>query len=299
RFANFDDFLDKVDAACCNKRLVESLIKAGAFDSLGETRRSLLNDHTEAIDECLHTKRNEAIGQFDLFGDADDGARAPFRRERRGIAEWDKAALLGYEREMLGLYVSDHPLFGIEHILAAARDCPIAALTSGEDRPDGSVVIVGGLLTSVQRKVTRRGDAWAIAVLEDLEGAIEVMLFPAVYQQCATQLAEDTVVLIRGRVDRREDAPKLVAMELTVPDLADGPRGPVIVTLAANRCTPPVVDRLKEVLAAHPGSCEVHLRLLSGARTTVLRLDERMRVSPSPSLMGDLKALLGAACLGG
>jgi DNA polymerase-3 subunit alpha len=299
RFANFDDFLDKVDAACCNKRLVESLIKAGAFDSLGETRRSLLNDHTEAIDECLHTKRNEAIGQFDLFGDADDGARAPFRRERRGIAEWDKAALLGYEREMLGLYVSDHPLFGIEHILAAARDCPIAALTSGEDRPDGSVVIVGGLLTSVQRKVTRRGDAWAIAVLEDLEGAIEVMLFPAVYQQCATQLAEDTVVLIRGRVDRREDAPKLVAMELTVPDLADGPRGPVIVTLAANRCTPPVVDRLKEVLAAHPGSCEVHLRLLSGARTTVLRLDERMRVSPSPSLMGDLKALLGAACLAG
>src|SRR5947208_9514384 len=153
---------------------------------------------------------------------------------------------------MLGLYVSDHPLFGVEHVLVAASDCTVAALTA-ETIADGQVVTVGGILSTVQRKMSRQGQPWAQAVLEDLEGAVEVLFFPAAYQACALALAEDALLLIRGRVDRREETPKLIAMEVMVPDLSEGPRGPLIVTMPARRCTPPVVERLREILATHPG----------------------------------------------
>jgi DNA polymerase-3 subunit alpha len=298
RFADFTDFLIKVDAVACNKKTIESLIKAGAFDSLGHTRRGLLTIHAEAIDAVMDTKRAQAVGQYDLFGGGDDDGGTPFGLDVAiPLGEWDKTALLAYEREMLGLYVSDHPLFGVEHVLAAAADCSIAVLTGSEDRPDGSMVTIGGLVSGLQRKVTRKGDVWAIATVEDLEGAIEVMFFPQTYQQFSTTLAEDLVVIVRGRLDRRDDVPKLVAMEMTQPDLSEGPRGPVVISLPVARCTPPVVDRLKEVLATHPGATEVHLRLQAAARTTVLRIDDGLRVNPSPALMGDLKALLGPACL--
>nr|MDP9461646.1 OB-fold nucleic acid binding domain-containing protein [Actinomycetota bacterium] len=186
-----------------------------------------------------------------------------------------------------------------EHVLSSSADCSVASLTGQEDRPDGAVVTVGGLITGLQRKVTKQGNPWAIATLEDLEGAIDVMFFPATYQLVGTALAEDAVVLVRGRLDRREDVPKLIAMELTLPDLTEGSaRGPVVITLPTTRCTPPLVQRLKDVLATHPGVTEVHLRLQSKGRATVLRLDDGFRVTASAALMGDLKALLGPACLG-
>jgi len=301
RFTDFYDFLRKIDPVACNKKTVESLIKAGAFDSLGDPRRGLLNVHAEAIDSFMLTKRNEAHGQFDLFGggDGDGGGESEITvTPPVPLGEWDKSVLLQYEREMLGLYVSDHPLFGVEHLLAAAADCSIASLTGSEERADGSQVTIGGLVSGLQRKVTKKGDVWAIATVEDLEGAIEVMFFPQTYNLYATTLAEDTVVVVRGRLDRREDVPKLIAMEMTLPDLSEGPRGPVVISLPVVRCTPPVVERLKDVLATHPGATEVHLRLQAASRTTVLRIDDGLRVNPSPALMGDLKALLGPACLG-
>jgi len=297
RFGDFSDFLRKVEAVACNKKTVESLCKAGAFDSLGHTRKGLVHVHQEAIDACLDTKRAEAIGQFDLFGldEAQDaGALGGVFDVAVPVGEWDKAVLLAYEREMLGLYVSDHPLLGVEHVIAAAVDCPVSGLA---DREDGSPVVLGGILSSVTRKVTKKGDSWALVVLEDLEGAVEVMFFPASYQLAAVQLVEDAVVLVRGRVDRREDAPKIIATELIVPDLSIGPRGPVLVSMPTPRCTPPVVERFKEVLASHPGTTEVHLQLVNAGKTTVVRLDDRLRVTATAGLFADLKALLGPGCL--
>src|SRR4051794_15147542 len=292
RYADFHDFCYKVAALACNKKVVESLIKAGAFDSLGHTRQGLLRVHVEVIDAYLDTKRAEAVGQFDLFGGGDSGASPVVITTPVPVGEWDKSVLLGFEREMLGLYVSDHPLFGIEHVLVSASDCSVSALT-GEAVPDGQVVTVGGIVSSLQRKMSRQGQPWAQAMLEDLEGAVEVLFFPAAYQAVALHLAEDAVLLVKGRLDRREDAPKLIAMEVTIPDLSEGPRGPVVVTMPAQRCTPPVVEKLREILATHPGRTEVRLELQSGTRTRVLRLDEHLRVAPTPALMGDLKALLG------
>ncbi|MDP3712374.1 MAG: DNA polymerase III subunit alpha [Mycobacteriales bacterium] len=298
RFSDFSDFLRKVEAVACNKKTVESLIKAGAFDSLGHTRKGLVHVHAESIDAVMETKRAEAIGQYDLFGsmgEPDDGSGPGSVFEVAiPMGEWDKTLLLAYEREMLGLYVSDHPLFGVEHVIAAAVDCPVSAL---QDRDDGSTVVLGGILSSVTRKMTKKGDAWALVVLEDLEGAVECMFFPQSYQAAAVQLVEDAVVLVRGRVDKRDDVPKIIANEVIVPDLSTGPRGPVVVSLPTQRCTPPVVERFKDVLASHPGTTEVHLQLVNAGKTTVVRLDDRLRVTATPALFADLKALLGPGCL--
>jgi DNA polymerase-3 subunit alpha len=155
---------------------------------------------------------------------------------------------------------------------------------------------VGGILSGVQRKVTKQGSPWAAATLEDLEGAIEVLIFPATYQACMTLAIDDAIVLVKGRLDRREDVPKLVAMEVSVPEIPTEGQGPFVVSIQAARCVPPVVERLRDVLHTHPGPTEVHLRMQSGSRTTVMRLDDKLRVKPSPSLIADLKQLLGPAC---
>jgi DNA polymerase III subunit alpha len=305
-FTSFSDFLRKVPVNVCNKRVIESLVKAGAFDSFGHSRRGLMLVHEQAVDAIIDVKRNEAIGQDSLFGD--DSADDVTFDVPIPDGEWEKSTLLAFEREMLGLYVSDHPLLGVEHVLVAATDCSVAQLVgSAEDeadrgtRPepgDSQVVTVGGILSSVQRKVSRQGGTWAAATLEDLEGAIEVLFFPATYAQCMSQVVDDAIVIVRGRLDRREEVPKLVAMEVSTPDITAGQTGPFVVSMVEGRCVPPVVERFKEVLATHPGPVDVHLRLITGDRVKVLRLDDKLRVKPSPSLLADLKQLLGAGCVG-
>ncbi len=296
-FTDFADFLRKVEAVVCNKRTIEALIKGGAFDSMSHARRGLLNVYEPAVDAVLDTKRAEAIGQFDLFGSlGDDDAVVDVFAVQVPEGEWDKKVLLQFEREMLGLYVSDHPLFGLEHVLAGAADDSIAsAVAEGSD--ESRSVTLAGILSSVNRRVTKAGAPWAQAVLEDLEGSIEVMFFPQTYSQVALTITEDAVVAIRGRTDVREDTVKLIASDITVLDTTQGPRGPVVVTMPPARCTPPLVDRLKDVLATHPGTTEVHLRLASGDREHVLRLGDAFRVRASAALMGDLKALLGPSAV--
>ncbi|MEV6009292.1 DNA polymerase III subunit alpha [Streptomyces sp. NPDC051976] len=298
RYASFPDFLDKVEVVVCNKRTVESLIKAGAFDEMKHTRRGLTEHFESMIDNVVQVKRKEAEGQFDLFGGMGDGDDTPAFGMDVVFSdiEWDKTYLLAQEREMLGLYVSDHPLFGIEHILNDKTDAAIAALAG--DYSDGAIVTIGGIISGLQRKMTKQGNAWAIATVEDLAGSVDCMFFPATYQLVSTQLVEDAVVFVKGRLDKREDIPRLVAMELMVPDLTDvGTNAPVMISIPTVKVTPPLVARLGEVLASHKGNTEVRVKLQGVRSTTVLRLD-RHRVTADPSLFGDLKALLGPACLG-
>ncbi len=304
-FTSFADFLRKVPVNVCNKRVVESLIKAGAFDSLRSPRRGLLMIHEQAIDSVIDVKRNEAIGQDSLFGNDEETAATFDVPVPDG--EWDKSTLLGFEREMLGLYVSDHPLLGLEHVLAAETECSVVQLLGAADdsarpaaggRSDGQVITIGGILSGVQRKMTRQGSPWATATLEDLDGAIEVLFFPATYQACMHLVVEDAIVLVRGRLDRREEVPKLVAMEVRPLEVPAEGGGPFVVSIPEARCIPPVVERLREVLRTHPGPNEVHLRLMNGPAAKVMRLDDKLRVRPSPSLVADLKQLLGPACVG-
>ncbi|HEY7043951.1 MAG TPA: DNA polymerase III subunit alpha [Nocardioidaceae bacterium] len=299
KFTDLNDFLDKVPAVVCNKRILESLCKAGAFDSLGYTRRGLVAIHEEAADYYVDLKKNEEFGQDSLFAGLDDVGFSAGSVEVPDLAEWDKKTLLAFERDMLGLYVSDHPLNGLEHVLASTSDVTIGQLITDDSREEGAVVTVAGLITSVVRKTTKKGDLYAVVTVEDLEGAINVMVFPRDYQLSSTLLVEDAIVLVKGKVKySRDEALELTALEVSVPDLTKGiTNGPVVISMPAVRVTPPIVDQLKDVLATHPGVAEVHLRLQSQGRTMLMRLDERLRVTPSPALMADLKALLGPSCL--
>jgi DNA polymerase-3 subunit alpha len=301
-FVDFADYLRKVDAVGCNKRTVEALIKSGAFDSLGHTRKGLIQVYEQSIDAVVDTKKAEAIGQFDLFGFGTDDAGSDDSTDVFAVrvpdGEWDKSVLLNFEREMLGLYVSDHPLFGVEHILATSAEVTVADLQTDAVN-DGQMVTVAGILSSVTRRMTKDGKPWAQVTLEDLEGAVEVLFFPASYAQAGMRIAEDAIVVIKGRVDSREDTIRMIGSDLTLPDLSQGPNGPIRLQIAPSRCTPPIVERLREVLRAHPGTTDVHLELVNGERRHRLKLPDGLRVTASPALMGDLKALLGPNSVAG
>jgi DNA polymerase-3 subunit alpha len=292
-FTSFGDFLAKVDAQVCNKKTIESLIKGGAFDSLQHSRKGLMTIHLEAIDSVIETKRAEAIGQFDLFGGESITQVAGLDIEIPAF-EWDKATLLVFEREMLGLYVSDHPLLGVEHILRSNTEMSISALLADESAPDG-VVTLGGLITGVQRKVSRQGSSWAIVSLEDLEGAVEVLFFSKTYNQYAMTLIEDRVVTVRGRFERRDDVVRFTAIDMKSLDISTGPVGPLLISLPVSQCTPPIVDRMKEILRSHPGKREVHMQIDDQGTLTTMKIDAL--VTASPSLSADLKSILGPDCL--
>ena len=298
RYESFGDFLAKVDSIVCNKKTIESLIKGGAFDSLGHPRKGLTLVYLEAIDAVAESKRAEAVGQFDLFGSATGEATSSISGVELTIPsqEWDKALLLSYEREMLGLYVSDHPLLGVEHVLRAAVDMPISHISEDSVGHD-QIISIGGLVTQIQRKVSRTGSSWAIVTVEDLEGAIDVMFYANSYAKHAMNLVDDRVIVVRGRVDKREEQVKISALDLSLPDISAGPTGPLMIHLDQARCTPPVVERIKEILRSHPGKREVNLRIADGEKVLVLKIDEALKVTSSPSLSADLKSVLGPDCL--
>ena len=291
-FTSFGDFLAKVDASVCNKKTIESLIKAGAFDSLKHPRKGLMAIHLEAIDSVSETKRAEAIGQFDLFG-ADSISQVVGLDIEIPQTEWDKSTLLTFEREMLGLYVSDHPLLGVEHVLRSHTDMSISELL--EEGPADGMVTIGGLITGIARKVSRQGASWAVVNVEDLEGAIEVLFFSNTYNQYALTLTEDRVVVIRGRFSRTDEQTRFTALEMKFPDITAAPTGPLLISLPAHQVTPPVVERMKEILRTHPGKREVHLQVVDQQKSTTLKIDAL--VTSSPSLSADLKAILGPDCL--
>jgi DNA polymerase III subunit alpha len=291
-FTSFGDFLAKVDANVCNKKTIESLIKAGAFDSLEHPRKGLMAIHLEAIDSVIETKRAEAIGQFDLFG-GDSVTQVAGLDIEIPATEWDKSTLLTFEREMLGLYVSDHPLLGVEHVLRSHTDMSISQLL--DDGPQDGMVTIGGLITGIQRKVSRQGASWAVVNVEDLEGAIEVLFFSNTYNQYALSLTEDRVVVVRGRFSRTDEQVRFTALEMKMPDISAAPTGPLLISLPATQVTPPIVERMKEILRSHPGKREVHLQVIDQQKSTTLKIDAL--VTSSPSLSADLKAILGPDCL--
>lgn len=299
-FENFSDYLLKVPAVVCNKRTIESLIKAGAFDSLGHPRRALVAVHEEAIDSVVVLKRNEAVGQFDLFaGFSDEEAEPGFSTDVPDLPEWEKKDKLAFERDMLGLYVSDHPLRGLEGVLSQHAEHTISYLIGEDGLSDGAIVTIAGMITSLSRRIAKAsGNAYARAEIEDLGASMEVMFFGQVYGPISTILAEDLIVTIKGRLQKRDDGSiTLNAMELTVPDITEGDGGPVVILLQEHKATESVITSLGDVLGTHPGNSEVRLHLAGSSSVKVMKLPLHRRVNPNPALFGDLKVLLGPTCL--
>ncbi|WP_439653945.1 DNA polymerase III subunit alpha [Schumannella soli] len=296
RFTSFHDYLRKVPLQATNKRTVESLIKAGAFDSLGATRRSLVEIHEEAVEASVAVKRNEANGQvgfdFDSLWDEPDAVdHVPER------PEWSKRDKLAFERDMLGLYVSDHPLAGLEILLAKHAQMGIADLLASETIGDGEIVTVAGLLTGVQHRIARNsGNPYGIVELEDFGGEISIMFLGKTYQEFSPALTSDSVVVIRGRVSMRDDGKSLHAQSMFTPDLgASLGSGPLVISMQEHRATTEVVTRLNDVLIRHAGDNEVRLRLVRGDLARMFEVP--FPVSVTADLYGELKSLLGPNCV--
>ncbi|QRZ60928.1 DNA polymerase III subunit alpha [Rothia sp. ZJ932] len=304
RFESFHDFLKKVPAVVCNKRTVDSLIKAGAFDDLGHLRRPLSVIHEEAIDANISVKRQEAAGQFDLFGDLGGGGDDPADELMISIPdlpEWEKKDKLNFEREMLGLYVSDHPLRGLEEQLDALSDASIQSLLDEDSsRGDGSIVTVAGMITSVSRRIAKAsGNPYARIELEDRTGSIEIMFFGKVYGPYSNALIEDQICTIKGRLQRRDDGSVTIsAQEMQQPEItADGKAGPVTLCISEYKATQDSITALRDVLENHRGESEVRIVLQTRTKKVLMRIPPQLRVTPNPALYSDLKVIFGPTCL--
>jgi DNA polymerase-3 subunit alpha len=297
RFESFHDYLRKVPLHVANKRTTESLIKAGAFDSLGNTRRALVECHEDAVESAVNDKRNEAKGQvgfdFDSLWDEPQAAQQVPERP-----EWSKRDKLAFERDMLGLYVSDHPLAGLEIPLAKHASTTITDLMAAESTEDGDTVTIAGLITSVQHRVAKAsGNQYGMIQVEDFGGEITVMFMGKGYQEFQSALIADTVVVVRGRVSMRDDGMNLHAYSLFAPELEQADEtGQLTLVMPDSRATTEIVGALRDILVRHPGEAEVRLKLVRGDIARVFEVPKPVKVTAD--LFGELKSLLGPNCLG-
>jgi DNA polymerase-3 subunit alpha len=292
-FTSFHDFAERVPEPVLNKRTVESLIKAGAFDRLGHPRRGLLASFEQIIDITVDRRRERDRGVMSLFGDWGDAPAddtAPGFNERTPIPdiEFEKGERLKAEKEMLGLYVSDHPLFGVEAALKRKVEHSLADLEMLED---GAPVLVGGVITGLARKFTKRGDQMAVFVLEDLEASIEVTVFPRTLQEQGHKLEDDVIVAIKGRLDKRDESRfGLIAQDVQVlSGLNEGPAQPLRLALPSHALDELKIQRLKRILRDHPGDSIVMIEL---GRGKVLRLSDEFRVDIDRAV-GELRMAFG------
>ncbi len=285
-YTSFYDFCERVDVTVLNKRTIESLVKAGAFDSLGHARKGLLSVFERIIDDTVARRREHDMGVMSLFGELEGGV--VYERATIPSDEFEKMPRLAFEKEMLGLYISDHPLMGAEVALRRRTDCTLSELT---DAADGTMKRVGGVVTNLQKKWTKKGELMAVFVLEDLETSFEVMVFPRTMTEHGHKLVDDAIVTMRIRVDGRDDLPKLIAHEIDIVENTDvGVAAPVRVRLSANALHPRLIDTLKTLFAEHPGDSPVFLHL---DERQVLRLPPNFSVDAGNGLVAELRVLLG------
>lgn len=301
-YVSFQDFIDKVPLAVLNRRVIESLILAGAFDSTGVNRRSLFAVHQQAVDEATELKKNEALGQFDLFaavsgGEVGQGSDPGYSWEIPDMEEWPKKEKLNKEREMLGLYVSAHPLDGLDYVLAENSDMDIATITAEDSIGENARVQLCGLVSDIQRKTNKKtGKLWAIVTLEDMTGSIDLMFWANTYEKYSLQLATDEVISVSGLVSYRDGIPQVSVREMTIPEIVDSDRSPVAIRLPVRRCTPENLEEIKRICQGHRGIQEVHLHLVGDDATRVVKVSEEYGVNADGSFAADMKVLLGADC---
>src|SRR5690606_9185482 len=296
-YTSFHDFLKRVPAQVTNKRTVESLAKAGAFDTMGNTRRALVEIHEQAVEQAVADKRKAAEGaigfDFDsLFGEEEQPSKVPDR------PEWTKKDKLAFERDMLGLYVSDHPLAGLEVALSKHRSMTINDVVNSEDLEDGDQVTIAGLVTTAQHRVAKSsGNPYGMITIEDFDAEITVMFMGKTYTEFQPILVQDSILVVRGRVSRRDDGLNLHAQAAFAPDIAAvDETTPITLLIPEQRATERVVGELHEVLKRHEGETELRLKMHRGRSAKVFEVPMPVRVSAE--LFGDLKALLGPQCLG-
>ncbi|CAB4941126.1 unannotated protein [freshwater metagenome] len=295
-FVDFYDFCERVEPAALNKRTIESLAKAGAFDALGHSRQGLGLVSDQIVDQAVIRRKERDAGIMSLFGDSvveSDGS-SDFNRMPIPDGEYSKTQLLAFEKEMLGLYVSDHPLMGAQSALSRFTDSTLSELKEGRE---GDMRTVGGVVTALNRKHTKRGDLMATFVLEDLASAVEVFVFPKTMAQYGSLLEEDAIICVKGRLDMREDQAKIISMEILRPELMIDGGPPLRIKIKPHQLDEAKSRMLTEILNQHPGESPVFLHLDQPSKTTVMRLGDEFLVDARNGLFAELRVLLGADCI--
>src|SRR5215216_3248244 len=284
-FQDIFDFCERVDPKTYNKRTLESLIKCGAFDNVGPSRAAMVDVHARAVERSTKGLKGSHEGQFSMF---DASELAPPRPEFPAVEE-DHRRSLEWEKEALGLYVSDHPLRPVLHKLKKHTDTTVSDL---ESYRDGAVVWVGGLATSVRTNTTRKGDMMAMLQLDDTRGFAEVMVFPRVYARCAGCVREDAVLKVKGKVEMKEGIPRIVALEMEELHLEPGADPVYLDAGAFLGFSRKVAREAFELLLRHPGKSPVFLVSGDG-----IRREKIGDCADSSELHAELKQLLGSRCL--
>jgi DNA polymerase-3 subunit alpha len=289
-YESFHDFVERAPEQVLNKRTVESLIKGGAFDSLGHPRKGLLSVFEQIIDTTVVRRREREQGVMSLFGELDAGPEGGGFSERIAIpaAEFDKADRLRFEKEMLGLYVSDHPLLGVEAALRRKVDC---AIVEAVERDDSNMLVLGGLITNLARKFTKKGDQMAVFVLEDLDSSIECTVFARDLMELGHKLVDDAIVTVKGRLDRRDDTRVgfMVRDVQVIEGLDAGAAVPLRLRVPATSLSEARIAQIRKILSEHPGESPVYLHIGQGK---VLRLADDYRVDLD-RVVGELRMSLG------
>ncbi|MBN2822974.1 MAG: DNA polymerase III subunit alpha [Coriobacteriia bacterium] len=299
-FTSFHDFCARVDLRQMNKKTLEALIKAGAFDSTGYTRKHLTTLMEPCVESALKRQRDQESGQvsmFDLF-DADEHGMDDEVPVPDG-EEWDKGVKLAFEKEMLGIYVSDHPLNAVRTVIENARSY---SLGDSDEFADGTSGWFAGILSKVDRIATRAGKLMGTIVLEDLEGTMDGVMFPQVYEKYRDVVAVDAIVRVRAKVEASDRGRKLIvqAVELLAGDgRFEAPPQTLWVRSDVRMLTNGRGARFKEILASHRGNDTVMLELSNGGdELKKARMPQEFNVDAgSPALHAELKELLGEGCV--
>jgi DNA polymerase III subunit alpha len=290
------DFCRRVDQAQVNKRALESLIRAGALDSTGASRQGMLAALPTAMSLASRRRLDAAAGQESLFGMLDAAAAAIELDPPITAAEMPHDELLACEKEALGLYVSSHPLKDCRAQLARAVSCRLSGVA---DRADGETVTVGGLIGTIKNVTTRRGEAMMFARLDDLEGAVEVVVVPAVLTEARELLQLDALVLVTGRVDQKGEGETKIVAQAVRPfqPTAGGEEERLVLRVESSRLEPHLAD-LRRLIVDHRGPAPVVLEMECHDGRRRVRLGEEYRVDPrDSSLVASLKTLFGERCL--
>jgi DNA polymerase-3 subunit alpha len=308
--ASIWDFCERVDSRAVNKRAIECLVKCGALDSTGASRKGMLETLPAAQSSGQKAQEDAQLGQGSIFdfGDAGDsgGAATDQTHHRPPIPgeEFERAELLALEKETLGTYLSSHPLTEVRGALRARVDCSLADLAN---KQDGSWVTVGGIVTECKKIRTKSGSQMMFATLDDVEGQVELLVFKADQTESATIIAPDAIVVVRGRLDHKDRGEtKLVVQEAerfepdaaeiaAAPAAASTHSGPFEVPLHAGMLSQGLLDELKSVLEHHKGDTDVHFIVQNAGETTLLQCGEGYRVRPSGRLRSELDHVLESA----
>ncbi len=291
RFSSLEDLCQHIDLRLVNRKVLESLIKCGALDLFGSPRAQMFVSLDRILELSSKTQKEKAKGQLSFFdtGLSQNGFKSTVNNIPE-IKEWPEPQLLAFEKEMLGFYVTGHPLARYAHELKRFTSSSTANLHEYED---GREIKIVGLIVKIKQTVTRaKQEKMAILKLEDLEGVVEILVFPAAFQRAARYIQPNTVVLVKGRLDRREDTPKIIANDLFPMDEAYKLITSVNINLSGIREN--LFETLKELLTHYPGRIPIYLRLDTPAKSRVhLVVGDGLFVLPSDKLIRDIESLLG------